>query len=308
MVTATHEASHRLFQEHPEAFAPVFEALGLPPPSKPDFQELSPDVTEIRPVERRADTVLKFEPDMGESFVLAVESQTKKDPDKARSWAYYVSHLHAKYDLPVLLVVVCRDPSTASWATGPFESAVGPWTTQATRPFVLGPQTVPEITDEAVVAQQPALAVLSAIVHSESRGAAAILETVARGLMSFEPEIAKYWIEVVEVGLDSTPTRENWRKLMQDVITHFPGHRTMFEERYEERYLEGVAEGEARGEAKGEAKGVLLVLEGRGLPVSDDIRTRITTCTDLDRLNTWLSLSGTVKRAEDLFAEEHPAS
>ncbi|MER6818917.1 hypothetical protein ACWIG2_10150 [Streptomyces cellulosae] len=128
MVTATHEASHRLFQEHPEALAPVFEALGLPPPAKTDFHELSPDTTEIRPVERRADTVLMFEPDMGEHFVLAVEAQTKKDPEKARNWAYYVSYLRAKYDLPVLLVAVCRDPSTAAWAMGPFECSVGPWT------------------------------------------------------------------------------------------------------------------------------------------------------------------------------------
>lgn len=300
MVTATHEASHRLFQEHPEALTPVFEALGLPPPSKPDFQELSPDVTEIRPVERRADTVLKFEPDMGESFVLAVESQTKKDPDKARNWAYYVAYLHAKYDLPVLLVVVSRDRSTASWAKGPFTSAVGPWTTQSTHPFVLGPQTVPEITDEAAVARQPALAVLSAIVHSESRRATAILETVARGLMSFEPDITRYWIEVVEVGLDSTSTRQNWRKLMRDVITHFPGHGTMFEE----RYLEGKAE----GKAEGQAEAVLAVLEARGFSLSAHVRGRITTCADIDRLHTWLSRAVTVERAEDLFTEDHPAA
>ncbi|MEU5461049.1 hypothetical protein ACH41C_10700 [Streptomyces althioticus] len=30
--------------------------------------------------------------------------------------------------------------------------------------------------------------------------------------------------EVVEVELDSTPARDNWRKLMQDVVTHFTGH------------------------------------------------------------------------------------
>ncbi|WP_149548009.1 hypothetical protein [Streptomyces marokkonensis] len=299
MVTATHEVSHKLFQEHPEALAPVFDALGLPPPTKTDFHELSPDVTEIRPVERRADTVLKFEPDMGDHFVLAVEAQTKKDPDKARNWAYYVSYLRAKYDLPVLLVAVCRDRSTAAWAMGPFECAVGPWTTQVTRPFVLGPQTVPEITDESVVVQQPALAALSAIVHSQSRRAAAILETVARGLVSFEPDITKYWFEVVEVGLESTPTRENWRKLMQNVVTHFPGHGTLFEE----KYLEGKAE----GEAKGEAKGILRVLEVRGLPLSEDVRQRITTCTDLGRLNDWLDRSGTVERAEDLFTEDGPA-
>ncbi|MDT0402915.1 MULTISPECIES: hypothetical protein [Streptomyces] len=304
MVTATHEASHQLFRKHPEALTPVFDALGLPPPVKTDFHELSADVTEIRPMERRADTVLMFEPDMGEHFILAVEAQTKKDPDKANSWAYYVAYLRAKYDLPVLLVAVCRDRSTAAWAMGPFECAVGPWTTQVTRPFVLGPQTVPEVTDETVVVQQPALAALSAIVHSQSRRADAILETVARGLASFEPDITKYWFEVVEIGLESTPTRKNWRKLMQNVVTHFPGHGTLFEE----KYLEGRAEGEATGEARGEARGILRVLEVRGLPLSDDVRRRVTTCTDLDRLNDWLDRSGTVERAEDLFAEEGPAA
>ncbi|MFJ5558064.1 hypothetical protein ACIQCD_11710 [Streptomyces sp. NPDC093250] len=295
MVTATHEASHRLFQEHPEALAPVFEALGLPPPLKTDFHELSADVTEIRPVERRADTVLKFEPDMGEHFVLAVEAQTKKDPEKAKSWAYYVSYLRAKYDLPVLLVVVCRDRSTAAWAAGPFQCAVGPWTTQVTRPFVLGPQTVPEVTDETVVAQRPALAALSAIIHSQGPRAAAILEAVARGLVAFPPDVTKYWFEVVEVGLESTPTRENWRKLMQDVVTHFPGHGTLFEE----KYLEGKAEGKIED--------ILRVLTVRGLVISDDIRERITGCTDLDTLTTWFERSLTAAAAEDLFTDEDPA-
>lgn len=87
---------------------------------------------------------------------------------------------------------------------------------------------------------------------------------------------------------------------MQDVITHFPGHRTLFEE----KYLEGRAE----GEAKGEAKGILRVLEVRGLGISDDVRQRITTCTDLDRLNDWLDRAGTVGRAEDLFAEKDSTS
>ncbi|MGW3107417.1 hypothetical protein [Streptomyces sp. NPDC001100] len=35
--------------------------------------------------------------------------------------------------------------------------------------------------------QQPALSVLSAIVHSEDRRAPAILEAMVRGLLSFDP-------------------------------------------------------------------------------------------------------------------------
>ncbi len=89
--------------------------------------------------------------------------KSRWDPDKARSWAYYVAYLCAKYDLPVVLVAVCRDRATAEWAMGPLECAVASWPTQTTRPIVLGPQTVPEMTDEATVAQRPALAVLSAM-------------------------------------------------------------------------------------------------------------------------------------------------
>ncbi|MFF8021200.1 hypothetical protein ACFZDJ_08725 [Streptomyces sp. NPDC007896] len=59
MVTSTHEVSHRIFAEHPEALTPVYEALGVPPPTKADIREITPDATEIRPLERRVDTVLK---------------------------------------------------------------------------------------------------------------------------------------------------------------------------------------------------------------------------------------------------------
>ncbi|MDA5142029.1 hypothetical protein PEM37_10935 [Streptomyces sp. AD681] len=81
---------------------------------------------------------------------------------------------------------------------------------------------------------------------------------------------------------------------MQNAVTYFPGHRTLFEE----KYLEGKAEGEARGEARG----VLRVLEVRDLVITDAVRERIVTCSDLTLLNDWLDRAGTVERAEDLFS------
>jgi hypothetical protein len=74
-------------------------------------------------------------------------------------------------------------------------------------------------------------------------------------------------------------------------VSYFPGRGTV----RETAYLEG--------EAKGEAKGVLRVLEVRGLAISDEVRSRITACTDLDRLNDWLDRAGTVESAEELFTE-----
>jgi len=165
---------------------------------------------------------------------------------------------------------------------------VGPWSTQVTRPFVLGPGTVPVITDESTVTRQPALAVLSAIVHSDDRRAPAVLETPARGLLSFDPGTTAYWFEVTEVGLENTPAKEKWRELMSNVITHFPGHGTLFEE----KYLEGKA-----------ASLILRVLEKHGIDVPHHIRERITSCTDFDTLTLWFDRSLTTSTAEDLFVE-----
>ncbi|WP_328438990.1 hypothetical protein OHA71_21330 [Streptomyces sp. NBC_00444] len=75
-------------------------------------------------------------------------------------------------------------------------------------------------------------------------------------------------------------------------VSYFPGRGTVRETAYRE------------GKAEGEAKGILSVLEVRGIPVSDSVRERITSCTDLDRMDAWLERSRTVGRAEDLFAED----
>ncbi|WP_431990440.1 hypothetical protein [Streptomyces albogriseolus] len=83
---------------------------------------------------------------------------------------------------------------------------------------------------------------------------------------------------------------------MQNVVTHFPGHGTLFEE----KYLEGKAE------AKSED--ILRVLSVRGVPVSDDVRKHVTACADLDTLTTWSDRSLTVTKAEDLFAQDDTAA
>ncbi|KMS72637.1 hypothetical protein ACH49_23585 [Streptomyces leeuwenhoekii] len=65
--------------------------------------------------------------------------------------------------------------------------------------------------------------------------------------------------------------------------------------------------GAARGQALGEARAVLRVLETRSIPVPDALRERITSCTDLDRLDDRLGRAVTVGRAEELFGEDGAA-
>jgi hypothetical protein len=54
--------------------------------------------------------------------------------------------------------------------------------------------------------------------------------------------------------------------------------------------------------AEGEAKGVLLVLESRGLPLSEAERERIVGCTDTATLEMWLQRAALVDSADKLFS------
>lgn len=64
---------------------------------------------------------------------------------------------------------------------------------------------------------------------------------------------------------------------------------------------EGRARGEAEGRTRGEAEALLTVLTARGLHITDDHRTRITTCTDLNQLQTWLTKAVTITNTTELF-------
>ena len=56
-----------------------------------------------------------------------------------------------------------------------------------------------------------------------------------------------------------------------------------------------------RGKKEGEAESVLLVLEARGLEVTEAERERITACTDLRQLKKWITRAVTAEKTSDLF-------
>ncbi|MEU1781530.1 hypothetical protein ABZ545_18840 [Streptomyces abikoensis] len=270
----------------------MFRILGVPLPEKAAVEVLTADVTEIRPLERRVDSVLRIGPPGGSGgFVLAIEAQGRRDPDKAISWAYYLSYLKSKYGCPALLLVVCQDKTTANWAAGPFHLGPEGWTALSLHPLVLGPVNVPVITDPDRAARNLALATFSAITHGREQEATAILEALARALNTAAPESIAYYSELLEIGLGNSPARDIWRNLMPR--TYFPGRGTLIEQTWQE--------GEAKGRLEQAALSVLRVLESRGIPVSPEVRERIMTCTYMDTLGYWLEAAVTVSTAEEIF-------
>ncbi|MEM9462299.1 MAG: hypothetical protein AAGF11_49560 [Myxococcota bacterium] len=59
----------------------------------------------------------------------------------------------------------------------------------------------------------------------------------------------------------------------------------------------------SEGRAEGEAKALLLVLESRGLVVSDEARARITACTDIEQLDAWLSRAASADSVDAIFGD-----
>jgi hypothetical protein len=68
-----------------------------------------------------------------------------------------------------------------------------------------------------------------------------------------------------------------------------------------EGLAEGKAEGLAEGKAEGEAEALLLVLQARGLEVTRADHARISGCTDLEQLRTWVARAVTISTVSDLF-------
>ncbi|MBZ6286621.1 hypothetical protein [Streptomyces olivaceus] len=303
MVSSPHEALHRIFRVDPGLFARLLPRAGIDFPEHTAIEPLDTDLTEIRPLERRVDSVFRVRvPDDEGGFVLAVESQGKPDPDKHNSWTYYLAHMYAKYRLPPFLLVVCKDKATASWAAEPIRVGRGFHTSMVVFPLVLGPGVLPVITEADEAARDLGVAVFSALAYSKDPGLTAILDALAsgvaddaeksgvRGNPERDADVDRVdWAEIVEIGLGEGPGREYWRHLMATYTPNFPGSNTIVEESWLE------------GRAKGRAEDILRILEVRGIEIPDSVRERVIECTDLDVLGTWFDRSLSAAHAEELF-------
>ncbi|QNP64748.1 hypothetical protein [Streptomyces genisteinicus] len=299
MVSSSHEAMHRIFQEYPGLLSGISEVLGVPLPSPFSVTVMPTDLTENRPVERRVDTLLRLDTEGDDGpLLLAVEAQSRKDPAKPSGWAYYVAYVLNKYGRPPLLLVVCQDRSTAEWAERPVDFAAAGWPSLTVRPLVVGPHNMPVITTTAEARKDLPLATFAAITHGASTDAAAILKALTGALRDAPDGIRFPLIEFVSQGLGTLPAALEWRKLVAVDLSFYTSPIS------EEIREEGRARGRAEGRAEGEARSVLLVMERRGIDVPDDVRERISTCTDPDTLLEWLGRAVTATSAEEVFGGE----
>lgn len=283
MVKLPHEALHQVFRESPNLFAETIQrACGRDFPEIVESELIDSDLTEIKPIVRRPDTVIKAETTRGPQL-LVVEAQNREDRSKIRSWAYYLAYLENKYQIPATLLVVTPDLETARWARGPFRLGSTGLQNLRLDPFVAGPDNTPFITDLEQAVDDVDFAVLSTLTHRFDPDIEKALGTLAQAIDTMQPKQSALWADLTEVGLEGC-AQEIWRQIMQTMQYEFGSQ---------------LARQTA---AKTEARLILKSLEIHGIPVSEEARRKIESCNDIDVLEVWFERAHEVKRAEDLFA------
>jgi hypothetical protein len=285
-----HELKVRLFQRNPELAPTILrQACAFEVPAYARAEIGCADLTRLPPKDFKADEVTVLYGGNGDKLLAVLtEVQLRDSEEKLYTWPLYVATVRERLRCPVRLLVVAPDDRTARWARRPIEVEAGGAVINAA---VLGPDNTPVVDDLAEARRMPELAVLSAARHGDSpavlKAAEAALDVVPeQNLLVYNDYIASKL---------SAAARRMWEELMATGTYEWQSD-------FARKYVgQGKAEGRAEGKAEGKAEDVLKVLRTRGIAMSEAQRERIISCTDLDRLDTWLTRAVTAATAEELF-------
>lgn len=294
MVSPPHEAMHRIFQHDPGLFSRVSRYLGVDIPRPTKAAVLPTDLTETRPVERRVDTLLRFETEAEGPFLLAIESQGQAGRGKA-------GELGVLHRIPVDEVPASdRAPGRLP---GPRHSRLGPARrVQRTAP---APHAHPAPRGRGTAQH--------ARDHGPGGGPRRPRPGQPGGHHTRRRTMCRCDTEgpVHRTAGRARGHRGPHRRIHRTGPGQVPGQARLEEPGGRGPFLLQVLprrrdQEEARAEARaeGRAEDVLLVLEQRGLDISDAVRSRVTECGDPEVLRSWLARAVTVPKAEEIFEDE----
>lgn len=304
MLSTQHEGLISVFRQSPKLAADLLgDALGIALPDHREVRIEDSNVNNLKPAAFRADGVFTFRDGDRPVHAVVLEVQRGKDKNKKYSWPVYLATVRDDQRCPVTLLVISPDDATASWCAE--EIKLG-HPGLVLRPLVVGPKHVQALKNADEAAANPELAVLSVALHAQEPQHQDMLDALSVGLSRIEKDLAAGYSDIVLSVLPEA-ARSYWENLV--TTETFEYQTEHFRRAVSNAMAEGRAEGEVKGTAKGmamgriqaEAEDILLVLETRGFAVPDDVRARITSCTDVGQLRVWLRRAVTVDSINDIF-------
>lgn len=224
---------------------------------------------------------------------VVVEIQRGRDDDKPWTWPLYIATFRARQRCPAMLLVIAPDPGVADWCARTIETG---HPGHSLTPLVLQPDHVPVMTDPKEFAADPPMGVLSAMFHGTGPQGMKVLRAASSGtdlIAETDRSLARRYVDCTFAVLPEVA-----RKALE---TMMKTESDFYSETFRELEAKAEAKGKAKGRAEGEARGVLMLLDARGLEPTDAQRRRISDCTDLEQLDTWIRRAATVASADELF-------
>jgi hypothetical protein len=309
MPTLEHGAIVEMFRENPalavHLLATVFHR-DVPPHAAVRVADSGLD--QLIPVEFRADLVLEVLDGEGKVLLaLVVEVQRDRTPRKKYTWAVYGAVARAERECPAIVLVVAPDAEVAAWAGETIDLGLGLGTLQ---PLVLGPATLPVVTDPTVATNDVELAVLSAMAHGNGPEGLAVVETAFLALGRLDREHEAVYFQIIWTVLRE-PMQRALRALVMERQTEGKATLPTFAQQLiefgaREGKLDGLREGKLDGLREGELKGkrdaLLRLLTRAGIALTEDERAHIRGCADPALLDRWVDNVLGAKTAADVLA------
>jgi hypothetical protein len=217
--------------------------------------------------------------------MVVIEAQTAIDARKRVSWPLYIAGVHARQGCDVVLVIIALDPEVAAWARQPISIGDG---CMVVTPRVIGPESIPVITDFEVARRSPEMAVLSVAAHADEPGAEHIALAALAATHDLDNHRATLYPDLVFVLLGQV-ARATLEKLMATAGFEYQSDiaRKWFGE----------------GKAEGKAEMLLKFLELKGISLTAEERERVLECEDVAQLDAWAARVLVAKTAGEVFAD-----
>ena len=284
MLSFHHEALLQLFRNRPRLAPELLrDALNQPLPELSDVRVESADLTNIQPAEYRADLVVVVGDDAPVVGVV-IEVQLGRDETKKYSWPVYVVSLRARLGCPVYLLVIVADDAVARWAATPIGLGGDSYLT----PYVLSPERVPLVVDEATARADPELAVLSVMAHAQRVEPEISLQMAAAALA------ASARLDADRVPLYGDLVYKSIPEVVRRALQAMNPANYEFQSEFARRYFSlgeakgqerGKVEGRAEGKAEGKAELVITLATRKFGPLAEQslLRIRAASASELDQ-------------------------
>lgn len=303
-VSFRHESVPSLVRDRPELIPELLAMLHVEVPQFTRARISDIALHEVAPIEHFADAVVLLALDDRPVLGVIVEAQLRRDDRKLYAWPQYAMNARARHKCPFLVLVVTPSRGVARWAGEPIDVGNG----TVFRQHIIGPETVPKVTDAAQAMRAPELAVLSALTHAQGDTPAAhlIASATLQGMTKLDPERWLLYSRMILSALHPAVRKdlEKMPDIRKFLTTVEQRTYDLAEASGEARGLvRGRVQGKVEGKAEGKAESVLKILTSRGLKLTTHQRRKIEDCKDLKTLDRWFDQALTAESADELFGK-----